>query len=184
MVRTGSLAAPQRGVKGRAFRSSNARGPLLRSDGGACTLPPMKPSITPREARDIAETLAERWGSLLRDGERTRVTAEADTVEARVTVVLENDSGSIHFPMEARLDRSKAPEQDISECTLLLLDVLDELLGAYLESDRLSRPPLDWTPTTFRDVPVQVRGELRDLRAERAAEAWLQRFSGADETDD
>lgn len=130
-------------------------------------------SLSPRDARLVAEALLERWGPHLRPDERFTVSGETDPHEARVTLCLERVDGSVRLPLEARLDRARCPRLDAQECTYLLLDLLDAWIGQHLESERLDRPPIDWTDTEWSGIVVQVRGELRNLAAEQAAAEWL-----------
>jgi hypothetical protein len=144
----------------------------------------MKPCITKREAQHISEALAERWEEHLRPGERFVVSGQADAEEVHLVVRFESDDQSVFYPMEARLDRGRYPENDVAECAWLLLDALDAYIGQFLEAERLDRLPLDWTDTTFQDAVIQVKGELRNMKAERAAQAWLERFEGGGGLDD
>lgn len=137
----------------------------------------MKPTLTRARARTIVDALRERWGEWLRPSELLTVSAEADGEEVHASVIVAAPDRTSELRLEARLERATQPDADVEEATWLLLDALDAWLGQVLESERLDRPPLDWTVTGWEGATLQVRGAVRDPRAEQAADALLDRMS-------
>lgn len=128
----------------------------------------MKPCITAQQARTIVAALQDRWGEWLRPSEQLTVVGEADDDEVRISLAVHPPDRATELRLEARMARRKRGPA-VEETTWLLLDALDAWLGQVLESDRLDRPPLDWTTTAWGTATIHVRGAIRDLRAEQAA---------------
>ena len=92
----------------------------------------------------------------------------------QVKVLLQNTEQSFYYPIEARLD---SKDQNISpeQATLVMIDYIDYYFAEYFKEDENVLIPIDWSEFALDGVKFQMRGEIRNLRYELAADEILAR---------
>lgn len=137
--------------------------------------------------RTFEELMRERHGAALGLGESLRLEVWAEEGACYATLLLRNADESLYYPMELRIavgptagekagaDDAAAPQvADRDVAGKLLVDVLDFILGEYLRGDRDVYLTIDWSELRFGEQLVQARGQVRNRKLERMADAILQ----------
>ena len=141
----------------------------------------MRRPLPESETARVRKALTQRWGHRLGD-ERIEVAGWIDPRTVEISFVISSPDDSFHYSMEARADLA---EENIEpyEGKDLVLDFLDWYLGEYLESGRELLLPMDWGPHEFGEHTVLARGQVSNLKLERAADDLLEGRVTADELD-
>jgi hypothetical protein len=114
--------------------------------------------------------LNKKYQSFL-NGEAFDVEAEKNDEVVQVRTTLSSLDGKVIYPIEAVLVRSGQPEFEVENLAILLLDYLDTYWNEYITGGRDTFLPLDWSKYECEGEEFFLRGSVRDLSAESAADA-------------
>ena len=119
---------------------------------------------------NIRDLLHERWGARLGDDEDFKLSGAV--VGDHVTVGLLVSGGNAQYLSEASMNHAREGV-DLESAALLLLDLLEGYFADYLDAERISQAPLDWSDLEFQGHAVQVRADASRPGLDAQADALL-----------
>ncbi len=120
----------------------------------------------------VIDHLEDDYGHRL-EGEHFELAGHDGPDEARLALAIDRDDGSYSHRIEVRASLDGNGYASLAEGRDLALDVLGWVLEKYFGDGRRWRIPLDWTEVRFAGKTAYLRGERRNLEAERLAEELL-----------
>ncbi len=134
----------------------------------------MKGAVIPEaEIKTLRELLGTRHRTHMRAGDTFHVDGIVTHGEAEVNLRLSDPEEQEVLALESRCDLVANDLQNPMDGKHACFDLLDTALSEYFESGRSWRPGLDWGAQTHDGVEVWLRGSVRNLALERAADALL-----------
>ncbi|MEE2961583.1 MAG: hypothetical protein VYA34_12640 [Myxococcota bacterium] len=126
------------------------------------------------ERADIIEVLTDRWNDHMNDDENFSIAADALGTEVVVRLDLGDVKADYLYKIEVGIDHDRF-SLSRSEALDVLLNVIDVYLEDYLTEGRRSNLPINWRPSEYDRMEIQIRGELLRPRLEAMADEWLER---------
>jgi hypothetical protein len=133
--------------------------------------------ISVKECSALSNLMEKKYASFLSQRSfETEVTKDARGVYAKVT--LKNATGSYFYPVEGRIAHL---DHDMSarDAGLFLLDYIDAYFEEYFREGDVYLP-IDWSNYEHDGVPLQLKGQILNLEAERLADELLRGAGGAE----
>ena len=106
------------------------------------------------------------------------LSASRNTDGVFVKVILQNQTKSFYYPIEARIadeDHDFSPQ----EAALFLFDYIDSYFEEYLQKGDVY-VPIDWTEYEWDGTPFQLKGQVFNLHLEHLADQILSRHGMAE----
>jgi hypothetical protein len=134
----------------------------------------MKGAVIPKAEIDtLRELLETRHRARLRAGDSFAIDGVVTHGEAVVNLTMSDPNEEDVLHLETRCDVVANDLQNPMDGKHACFDLLDVALATYFESGRAWRPGLDWGAQTTDDIEVWIRGSVRNVKLERAADALL-----------
>ena len=133
----------------------------------------MNEKIEQDELNELASILNIRYASSL--GERQfSFTADLDFQKdvAQVQVLLQNQDQSFYYPVDGRIS-AENHTLSLRECALAVIDFIEAYFGEYFGGDENVFLPIDWNDFSFEGIDFQLKGQVRNLKAEQMADELL-----------
>ena len=130
--------------------------------------------ISPFEARRVERMIARLHGGRLRRDESIGVSGWYDGDWLCVRWELANGDRSAVYPVDCRVDwrRAGLPDSVLKD---RIYDFFGHFFDAYLREHRAPFTGIDWEDVDFAGTTLHIRGQVRNERAEREADALLER---------
>ncbi len=129
--------------------------------------------IPPGQISDVLELLHERHRLHLRPGDRFTFEGDMSHGDIVANMTLADPEETEVLTLEARLDLVGNDISNPSDGLSLVMDLLDESFQSFFASGRTWRPSLDWSVYDFGESQVQMRGQVRNVKLDRMADALL-----------
>lgn len=129
--------------------------------------------VTEAEQKAFASVMDRKYASFMKQ-RSFKVDMKKDARGVYATVTLANASGSYFYPVEGRianLDHDMNPR----DAGLFLLDYIDLYFAEYFHDGGDVYLPIDWAEYEHDGIPLQLKGQILNLEAERLADALLER---------
>ena len=132
---------------------------------------PISKFVTQAECDQLASLLGRKYTSFLRQ-RYFEVSVRKDSHGVYAKVILRSKDGSFYYPVEARAAHM---EHDMEESgvALLLCEYMGEYFAEYFREGGELYLPIDWADYSWEGVPLQMRGQILNLEAERLADELL-----------
>jgi hypothetical protein len=121
--------------------------------------------------REFAELFNRKYSS--RIGMRFfQVETRRETASIYICITLSNESKSFYYPVEGRMYFG---DQDMNLASALdiLVQYIDSYFEEYLHGDEDIYLPIDWSVYQSEGKEFQLKGQVRNLKAEQAADQLL-----------
>ena len=109
-----------------------------------------------------------------RGDRRFSIKCESISDGLHVTVLLSSPSGSFYYPVEARMKAGEDQRLDRA-AALFLVEFIDQYFDTYLNYDKDTYLPIDWTDFESDGRTFQVKGQVLNMELEKLADAILER---------
>ena len=136
-------------------------------------------AFTRDEISDLTKILSIRYGQFL-NGRFFSIIHEEHDSFSEAKIILENNDQSFVYPVEGRMQRSPKSGFGHREAVMMLLDFMSSYFEEYFENDENTFIPLDWKEFNFEGKSLHLRGQVRNLKQEKAADALLAQAELAD----
>ncbi len=127
--------------------------------------------LSAEECDHLASLMERKYGNSLMQRSFS-IAVRQDSRGVYATVTLQNQSGSFYYPVEGRvadLDHDMAPR----DAVLFLLDYIDAYFDEFFQENGEVYLPIDWAEYEADGVPLQLKGQILNLEAERLADRLL-----------
>lgn len=127
--------------------------------------------MTQAECDQIASLLGRKHTSFLRQ-RFFEVSVRKDSHGVYAKVIFRSRDGSFYYPVEARAAHM---DHDLDEAAAaqLLCEYIGEYFAEYFQADNELYLPIDWADYVWEGMPLQMRGQILNLEAERLADELL-----------
>lgn len=120
--------------------------------------------------------LSQRFNAKHHSGRKDRyftlVAGDRDT-DTWVQVLLRNESDSFHYPVEAKIAKSKAKPQRAQ--VFFLFAFIDAYWEEFFAEGENVFFPIDWTLYKYQEEEFYVRGQILNRLAEKMADEFLRK---------
>lgn len=137
----------------------------------------MEPVLSTFEATQIVAMLHDRFRSRLGDRQFV-VTANRDDRFVYFTATLSNADQSFFYPVEVRTRLVARDMVEVRRSLDALVFFACEYWDEFLADEGDVFLPIDWASYEVDGTALEARGQIRNLKLERAADAWLEQAAG------
>lgn len=125
------------------------------------------------------QSLLNKKHSLYLDDEEFILEIGTSKEQIQLKIALNKKNNNVSYPIECIYlkETAKEEEQDI---VLKMIDYLDIYWANYFSEERNVFVPIDWSKHEFEGVSFYVRGFLRNIELENAANEFLHKHGHGD----
>lgn len=138
-------------------------------------MPESEKNLTSEQIKDLERILNIKHGQFL-DDRCFILNLALEKQVAHVTVCLQNESESFVYPVEGKIELN-SKEISVKDAFSLIIDFIGIYFDEYFENDENTFIPIDWTKFDFEGQTLLLKGQVRNKKAERSADALLEKNS-------
>ena len=131
-----------------------------------------KKFITADECVELAKALETKY-RIAMNGRSFSIKAENTETDVSVSVLLESQDKSFHYPVDARV-KFESEEMTANEAALFLIDYIDIYFEEFLlEEDESLYLPIEWNDFEYEAVNFQMKGQIFNRKLDNMADELL-----------
>ena len=124
------------------------------------------------ELEDLAAAMDQKYTIAMKD-RQFKIICKREENFVFVTTLLQSKDESFHYPVETKMD-VMAEGQKYREAVLFLIDYIDTYFEEFLmEEEEQLYLPIDWKEHQYEAVTFLIRGQIKNLKIEKMADALL-----------
>ena len=127
--------------------------------------------LAENELKELTQIMNIKYGAHLKERD-FKLSQTKDKENLNVKVILEKEDESFYYPVEAQINFI---EEELSqkEAALFLFDYIDYYFDEYFKEDETIYLNIDWKKVQFDSKSFQIKGQILNLKQEKAAENFL-----------
>lgn len=132
----------------------------------------LKPLLEKEETDKLCSYLHKKYSAFL-VSEHFLIESGYNTERVQIKYTLEKLDGTICYPIECVYLRDPESEITPAQAASVLLDYLDVYFNDYLNEERSVYIPLGWSKHSLEGLDFYLRGFVRNMALEKAADELL-----------
>lgn len=125
------------------------------------------------------QSLLNKKHSLYLENEEFKVEAEKSKEQIQIRISLSKKDNSFSYPIEGVYIK-ETKDQKEEDIALNLIDYLDFYWASYFSEERNVFIPIDWSKHEFEGISFYLRGFIRNIALENAADDFLAKYGHGD----
>ena len=127
--------------------------------------------LAENELKELTQIMNIKYGAHLKERD-FKLSQTKNKENLNVKVVLEKEDESFYYPVEAQINFI---EEELSqkEAALFLFDYIDYYFDEYFKENETIYLNIDWKKVQFDSKSFQIKGQILNLKQEKAAENFL-----------